>query len=60
MGAALRERTGGLERVTGTKCGGQIRVIAFINEPMAVRAILAYLGEPTSAPPTAPARGPPL
>jgi hypothetical protein len=46
--------------VTGTKCGGEIRVIAFINEAMAVREILAYLGEPTSAPPVAPARGPPL
>ena len=47
MGAAIRERAGGLERVTGTKCGGEIRVIVFINEAMAVREILAYLGEPT-------------
>jgi hypothetical protein len=42
------------------KCGGEIRIIAFINEAMAVREILAYLGEPTSAPRMAPARGPPL
>jgi hypothetical protein len=42
------------------KCGPEIRIIAFINEAMAVREILACLGEPTSAPPMAPARGPPL
>ncbi len=60
MGAAIRERDGGLERVTGTKCGGEIRVIAFINEAIAVREILAHLGEPTSPPPMAPTRGPPL
>ncbi len=42
------------------KCGGEIRIIAFINEAIAVREILAYLGEPTSPPPMAPARGPPL
>ena len=41
MGAAIRERAGGLERVTGTKFGGEIRVIAFINEAMAVLEILA-------------------
>jgi len=42
------------------KCGGQMRIIAFITEAPAVREILAYLGEPTSAPRMAPARGPPL
>ena len=41
-------------------CGGQIRIIAFINEAPSVREILAYLGEPTSPPRLAPARGPPL
>jgi hypothetical protein len=41
-------------------CGGEMRIIAFINHAMAVREILAYLGEPTSAPRLAPARGPPL
>ena len=38
----------------------RIRIIAFINEAPAVREILACLGEPTSAPPMAPAGGPPL
>ncbi len=42
------------------KCGGEIRIIAFITEALAVREILAYLGEPTSPPRLAPARGPPL
>ena len=41
------------------KCGAEIRIIAFINEAMAVCEIVACLGEPTSAP-MAPARGPPL
>ena len=42
------------------KCGGEMRIIAFINEAIAVREILAHLGEPTSPPPLAPARRPPL
>jgi hypothetical protein len=42
------------------KCGGEIRIIAFINKAMAVREILACPGEPTSPPRMAPARGPPL
>ena len=42
------------------KCGGEIRIIAFLTEASAVREILAHLGEPTSPPPMAPARGPPL
>ena len=37
-----------------------MRIIDFINEAMAVREILAHLGEPTSPPPLAAARGPPL
>jgi hypothetical protein len=41
-------------------CGGEMRIIAFITEAPAVRDILAHLGEPTSAPRMAPARGPPL
>ncbi len=42
------------------KCGGEIRIIAFLTEASAVREILSHLGEPTSPPPIAPARGPPL
>jgi hypothetical protein len=37
-----------------------MRIVAFISEAPAVREILTYLGEPTSPPRMAPARGPPL
>jgi hypothetical protein len=42
------------------KCGGDMRIIAFINEGPVIREILGHLGEPVSAPRLAPARGPPL
>ena len=42
------------------RCGGEMRIIAFLTDPAAVRAILAHLGEPTAPPRIAPARGPPL
>ena len=41
-------------------CGAEMRIIAFLADPVAVRAILAHLGEPTAPPRIAPARGPPL
>ena len=37
-----------------------MRLIAFITEAPAVRKILVHLGEATSPPRLAPARGPPL
>jgi hypothetical protein len=40
-------------------CGGDIRLIAFITEPRAIRKILPHLGEPLEPPPVSPARGPP-
>ena len=43
-----------------TLCGGEMRIIAFITEAPAVNAILGHLGEPTSPPEVARARGPPL
>ena len=42
------------------KCGGEMRIIAFITEGPVIREILGHLGEPTSPPRLAPARGPPL
>ena len=42
------------------KCGGDMRIIALINEGPVIREILGHLGEPISAPSLAPARGPPL
>jgi len=41
-------------------CHAEMRIIAFIIEPAAVRQILEHLGEPTRSPRFAPARGPPL
>ena len=42
------------------RCGAEMRIIAFLTDPVAVPAILAHLGEPTAPPRIAPARGPPL
>ena len=42
------------------RCGTEMRIIAFLTDPVAVRAILAHLGEPTAPPRIAPARGSPL
>ena len=42
------------------KCGGEMRIIAFITEGPVIREILGHLGEPISPPRLAPARGPPL
>ncbi len=42
------------------KCGGDMRIIAFITEMAVVRDILLALGEPIAPPTSAPARGPPL
>jgi len=41
-------------------CGGQMRLIAFVTDLLAVKTILGYLGEPTTPPEVARARGPPL
>ena len=35
-------------------CGGDIRLIAFITEPWAIRKILTHLGEPLEPPPPIP------
>ncbi len=42
------------------KCGGEMKIIAFITEAAVIREILGHLGEPTSPPRLLPARGPPL
>ena len=41
-------------------CGAEMRVIAFITDPLTIHDILVHLGEPTAPPRIAPARGPPL
>lgn len=41
------------------KCGGQMKIIAFITEAVVIQEILGHLGEPTSLPRLLPVRGPP-
>ena len=43
-----------------TLCGGEMRLIAFVTHPLAVKPILGHLGEPTTAPELARAPGTPL
>ena len=38
------------------KCGGEMKVIAFLNEPEAIHGILNHLGLPSTGPPLAKAR----
>jgi hypothetical protein len=42
------------------RCGGEMRIIAFITDAAAVREILTHIGEPKSPPRLMPARAPPL
>ena len=42
------------------KCGGQMRLIAFITEGTQIRRILDHIGVDTEPPHISPARGPPL
>ena len=45
--------------LTCPKCGSEMRILAFITEAAPVQRILSHIGEPTTPPRTAPARGPP-
>ncbi len=47
-----------LEDVLACPCGGRRRLVAAIDEPSAIGAILEHLGLPTEAPPVARARSP--
>jgi hypothetical protein len=42
------------------RCGAQMRLIAFVTDPLAVKTILGHLREPITPPAVARARGPPL
>jgi hypothetical protein len=42
------------------KCGGQIRLIAFITEGVQIRRILDHIGVDSEPPRISPARAPPL
>jgi hypothetical protein len=41
-------------------CGGRLKIIAAIEDPAAIVAILTHLHLPARAPPRSPARAPPL
>jgi hypothetical protein len=45
--------------LTCPTCGAQMRIVAFITEAAPVQRILSHIGESTTRPPIAPARGPP-
>jgi hypothetical protein len=57
--AKLMARVGEEFPLACPRCGGDIRLIAFITEPGPIRKILTHLGEPLEPPPISPARGPP-
>ena len=57
--AKLMARVGEEFPLECPRCGGDIRLIAFITEPGPIRKILEALGEPLEPPPVSPARGPP-
>jgi hypothetical protein len=42
------------------ECGGKLKIIAAIEEPVLIVRILTHLGLPARSPPRAPARSPPL
>jgi hypothetical protein len=42
------------------ECGGHLKIIAAIEEPVVIVRILTHLGLPARAPPRAPARAPSL
>jgi hypothetical protein len=48
-----------IDVTTCDRCGGNMRVIAFITHPPVVRRILDHTGLPAQPPAVAPARGPP-
>ena len=57
--AKLMARVGEELSLECPRCGGEIRLIAFITEPGPIRKILTHLGEHLEPPPVSPARGPP-
>ena len=57
--AKLLHASLGIDALICPRCQGRMRVIALVREPSEIRRFLANLGEPTSPPRRAPARGPP-
>ncbi|MFC1642470.1 transposase, partial [Myxococcota bacterium] len=57
--AELLRRTFACDLEKCCTCGGRLRLRALVTRPASIRRYLRYLGEPTEAPPLAPARAPP-
>lgn len=57
--AQLLKRTFRIEALVCPSCGGAMRILAVIEQPTVVEAILASIGLPAAPPPIHPARGPP-
>ena len=58
--ARLLARVFGIDVETCSKCGGNMKIIAAIEDPKVIRKILEHMGLDTKPPPLQPARGPPL
>ena len=46
----LMRRTFGVDVLACARCGGRMRVVATIDDPVVIRRILCHLGLPTAAP----------
>jgi hypothetical protein len=57
--AALLARTFRLEMEVCSHCGGKMRLVAAITDPVSIKTYLDGVGLPSSAPDIAPARPPP-
>jgi hypothetical protein len=57
--AELLKRTFGIDVLECPRCRGRLRLLAMVTDPKSVARFLKRLGEPTCAPPRAPARAPP-
>jgi len=57
--AELLKRTFACDVEKCPRCGGRLKLRALVTRPASIRRYLRYLGEPTEAPPLAPARDPP-
>jgi Putative transposase/Transposase zinc-binding domain len=53
--AALLQRVFAIDAFECPRCGGRLRLLAAIESPEAIRAILEWMGLPSRAPPLAPA-----
>ncbi len=58
--ADLMRRTLDIDVLACPGCGGRLRLIATIDDPVVIKKILAHLGLPTGCPEALPARSPPM